>query len=285
VNRKRRDILNALTPVTALALGPDAGIIGNVYGAASPLAGRAKRDVPGLSMNIRADGAAELMIYGPIGGSMWEMGITAVDVAQLLREAGTRPVNMRINSGGGDVFQGVAIHTLLARHPGAVNGTVDGLAASAASVIMLAADRLDMSKAGFVMIHDAMTATYGNADSHDRTSATLRTVSDAMAELYADRAGEDAAFWRNLMTVNGEDGTWYSGQQAVDAGLVDGVIEPAEEDEATAWARLAAWDNVLPESIRAEVRAHARSIDEKTTPPVVAWDVRTLSDLMKEAMA
>lgn len=292
MNKRRRDILNALAPAAAFALGPDAGILGNLYGATSPIAHKPKRDVPGLSMKILASGAAELMVYGPIGGSLWDMGITAVDVAQLLRDAGERPISMRINSPGGDVFQGVAIHTLLARHPGFVSGTVDGLAASAASVIMLAADRLDMSKAGMVMVHDAMTPTYGNADTHRTAADLLDKVSLSMAELYADRAGEDAAFWRTVMTQNREDGTWYTGQEAVDAGLVDGVIEPAEDDEATAWARLSAWANVLPEKIRADVRAHAPETDppapddpEDPAPALLAWDASKLINLTREAMA
>ncbi len=286
MNKRRKDILNALTPITALALGPDAGIIGNVYGALSPLAGREKRDVPGLAMNVLASGVAELMIYGPIGGSMWDAGITAVDVAALLREAGNRPVKMHINSGGGDMFQGAAIHTLLARHPGGVTGTVDGLAASAASVIMLAADTLDMAKVGFVMVHDAMTGTYGNADTHRTSGDLLDKVSVSMADLYADRAGEDAEHWRGLMTVNREDGTWFNSQEALDKGLVDSVTESGgEDDEATAYARLSAWLPVLPTAVAANVREHAPKIDTDDTEPSIRWDAGQFATLMKEAMA
>lgn len=284
MNRRHRDILVALDPITAFALGPSANIIGNIYGATSPLTHHEKRDVPGLAMNILASGSAQLMIYGPIGGSIWDMGITAVDVAHLLREAGERPIDMFINSPGGDMFQGVAIHTLLARHPGTVTGSIDGLAASAASVVMLAADQLDMAKAGFVMIHDAMSPTYGNADTHRASADLLDKVSVSMAELYADKAGEDADYWRALMTVNREDGTWYTSQEALDVGLVDNVIQPAEDTEDTAYARLSAWSNVLPDKIRADVQAHAREIDDDSAP-ALRWDAAQFATLMKEAMA
>jgi ATP-dependent protease ClpP protease subunit len=286
MNRRRKDILASLESVTAFALGPNANIIGNIYGATSPLTHHEKRDVPGLAMNVLASGSAELMIYGPIGGSIWDMGITAVDVAHLLREAGDRPIAMRINSPGGDVFQGVAIHTLLARHPGTVTGSIDGLAASAASVVMLAADNLDMAKAGFVMIHDAMTPTYGNADTHRTSADLLDKVSASMAEMYADKAGEDADHWRALMTVNREDGTWYTAAEALDAGLVDSVTQAPEDAEDTAYARLSAWSNVLPDKIRADVLAHAPELDtEEDSEPAVRWDAAQFATLMKEAMA
>lgn len=265
----------AFGEITARILGDAAG---NIYGAASPLAARPKRDVPGLSMNVTADGTRELMVYGPIGGSFWDMGITATDVAQLLRDAGPAPINMRINSPGGDVFQGVAIHTLLARHPGTVTATIDGLAASAASVVMLAANEIQAPRAAFVMVHDAMTATYGNGKTHRTSADLLDKVSDAIAEMYSDRAGEDVPFWRDLMNENGEDGKWYTGAEAMDAGLVDSLIEVADEGPETTWARLSTWENVLPDKIRAQ----APKIE---TEPTLQWDATLLTNLMKEALA
>jgi ATP-dependent protease ClpP protease subunit len=261
MNRKRqREILTALQPAV---------------NAAMERAGSPRTDVPGLAMRPAADGStAELMIYGRIGGGGWfDEGISAADVAALLRDIGPRPLDVRINSGGGDVFDGVAIHSLLARHPGTVTVYVDGLAASAASFIMLAGHRIVAARNSFVMIHDAMTGTYGNANTHTAAAELLEMVSANIADMYAERAGEDVEFWRNLMTVNGEDGTWYTGQAAMESGLVDEITEIGDDEVAD---RLDGWDNVLrraPESVRTAVASmHREPVKEETPVPVPAAD-------------
>ena len=149
MNRRHREILTALQPAIVRAMEND-----------RTHAGRDPRSVPGLALRPRAESGdtAELLIYGRIGGGGWfSEGISAADVAALLREAGPGPVNVRVNSPGGDVFDGVAIHSLLARHPGTVTAYVDGLAASAASFIMLAGDRIVSARNAFVRFDDAMT--------------------------------------------------------------------------------------------------------------------------------
>lgn len=246
MNKRRREILAALQPAVDFALK---------QAEAAPKL----RTIPGFHLKARvsADAPAELMIYGPIGTSFFGDAISASDVAAALREAGAGPVNVRINSGGGDVFQGVAIHTLLTRHAGTVAVYVDGLAASAASFIMLAGDRVFSARNAMVMIHDGMTGTYGNADTHTRSAELLAKVSENIADMYAERAGEDAAHWRALMTVNAEDGTWYTGTEALAAGLVDEITEPADPDEedAAVAARLSGHDR-LPAKVQAFLEAH-----------------------------
>lgn len=260
MNKRRREILASLAPAVEFAA--------KQAPKASPSA------VPGLAVHARvsASAPAELMIYGPIGGSMWDGGIGAADVAAALREAGPGPIDVRLNSGGGDVFQGVAIHTLLARHAGTITVHVDGLAASAASFIMLAGDRIRMARNAMVMIHDGMTGSYGNAATLRRAADLLDKVSASIADMYAERAGEDPEHWRGLMTVNAEDGTWFTGQEAYDAGLVDELTEtPDEDEESQVWDRLANHVDILPEPIAARVRAHAADElareDELIVPP------------------
>lgn len=248
MNKRQRQILAALQPAVDLALkrGTDE-----------------RRSKPGLAMHARpsADAAAELMIYGRIGGGGWfDEGIGASDVAALLRDAGPGPINVRLNSPGGDVFDGVAIHSLLARHPGTVTVYVDGLAASAASFIMLAGDRIVSARNAFVMIHDAMTGTYGNANTHTDAAELLEKVSDNIADMYAERAGEDPQHWRALMTSKGEDGHWMTGQEALESGLVDELTEvPDDEidfaDKKTAGA-LSAWTPILPQAAREFISDH-----------------------------
>lgn len=294
MNKRRREILSKLAPAATFAMeratGPEDRIT--------------KRDVPGLAMTARptAEAPAEIMIYGRIGGGGWFMdGISAADVAALLREAGPGPIDVRINSGGGDVFDGVAIHSLFARHPGTVTCYVDGLAASAASFIMLAGDRIVAARNSFVMIHDAMTYTYGNGDTHRAAGELLDKVSENIADMYAERAGEDVEYWRNLMTVNGEDGTWYTGLEALDSGLVDEVTGAADDDDAdtedASVARLlAGWEALLPESARAFLNAHiiptAKTPVPEPTPPIeptqpsaVDWDAAQFLEQMKGCLA
>lgn len=273
VNKRRRDLLAALDPAVTFALSRNS----------TP-----KRNVPGLAMHARptADAPAELMIYGRIGGGGWfNEGISAADVAGLLREAGPGPLNVRINSGGGDVFDGVAIHSLLARHPGAVTAYVDGLAASAASFIMLAGERIVSARNAFVMIHDAMTYTYGNGDTHRASGELLDKVSDNIADMYAEKAGEDVAHWRNIMTVNGEDGTWYTGQEALAAGLVDELTQvPDDEDAEQVANKLSGWRNILPENIASKLKFP----EDKAEPPVPAavnWDAAAFLDSVRGAFA
>lgn len=252
---------------------------------------RDPRSVPGLTLRPRAEAAApaEILIYGRIGGGGWfSDGISASDVAALLREAGPGPLNVRINSGGGDVFDGVAIHSLLARHAGTVTTYVDGLAASAASFIMLAGDRIVSARNAFVMIHDAMTVTYGNGDTHRASGELLDKVSGNIADMYAERAGEDAEHWRGLMTVNGEDGTWYTGQEALEAGLVDEITETGgedpEDDEYSA-RLLAGWRNILPEKIAASITFPVEPPEPAPAPEPLAWNPGQFNEIMKGVFA
>lgn len=271
MNKRRRDILASLAPAVefARAQRPDVS----------------RETVPGLAWHARVSAAApaELMIYGPIGGSMWDGGISASDVAAVLREAGPGPIDVRLNSPGGDVFQGVAIHTLLARHAGTITMHVDGLAASAASFIMLAGDRIRMARNAMVMIHDGMTGSYGNAATLRRAADLLDKVSVSIADMYAERAGEDPEHWRGLMTVNAEDGTWFTGQEAYDAGLVDELTEtPDEDEESQVWDRLANHVDILPEPIAARVRAHAER-EEIEIPDAPDEDDSTDKDIEPDA--
>jgi ATP-dependent protease ClpP protease subunit len=252
MNKRRRDLLTALQPAVDFAL--------RAHGKRP----EADASIPGFTFKPRADAntPADLYIYGVIGGGGWfSDGIAATDVAEALKVIGPGPVNVKLNSPGGDVFDGVAIHSLLASHPGYVTVNVDGHAASAASFIMLAGDHIRGPKNAFVMLHDAMTAPYGNSATLRTAADLLDKVSGTMAEMYADRAGEDAAFWREVMTRNGEDGTWYNGTEAHEAGLFDEVTTPTKgedpEDEEYAVARLlSGWEATLGTRARAFLETH-----------------------------
>lgn len=279
MNKRRREFLTALAPATDFAMRAKSD---------------PKREVPGLALHnrISADSAAELMIYGEIGGGGWfSDGITAPDVAAALKQAGPGPLRVRINSGGGDVFHGTAIYSLLSQHPGLVTVDVDGLAASAASIVMLAGDLIRAPKHSFIMIHDAMTMPYGNAQTLRTAADLLDQVSGTLAEMYADRAGEDADFWREIMTRNGEDGTWYNGTEAHTAGLVDEILtittgeDEVTEDELVA-ARLDGWQSVLAPQARAFLAANRKPEEPQTEDdPALSWDHAALIESLKGVLA
>ncbi len=258
MNKRQRAILAQLQPAVDVAMSRT----------------KPRADVPGLAMHARptAEAAAELVVYGTIGGGGWfSDGISASDVAAALRDAGPGPLNVRLNSGGGDVFDGVAIHSLLARHQGTVTVYVDGLAASAASFIMLAGDRIVSARNAMIMIHDGMTMTYGGPATHQRSMDLLTKVSDNIADMYSEKAGENPEHWRSIMSENGEDGTWYTGVEALTAGLVDELTEVPDEQDAENVARaLVGWSQHAP--VAAFLATHPVSDDEETSDSVDTSD-------------
>lgn len=158
---------------------------------------------------------SEIEIYGGIG---WD--VTASDVSRLLKEAAPGPVTVRINSPGGSVFDGIAIASMLRRH-GDVTAIVDGLAASAASIIAIGAERRVMAAGTLLMIHNPWSMAGGNADDLRKEADVLDVIASEMAKLYADASGgklseKDA---RKLM----DDETWLTAEEAMAAGLVHAV--------------------------------------------------------------
>lgn len=165
---------------------------------------------------------AELWLYGTVGGYWW--GFDSDDVADALRNLGdVDELLVRLHSFGGSAIEGIAIANLLANHPANVRIVVDGLAASAASMIALAGAELIMSPGSQLMIHDAWVYTAGNAAELRAEADWIDKQSQNYAETYAHRAGNTAEHWRGVMLANNGDGTWYSAQEAVDAGLASRV--------------------------------------------------------------
>jgi ATP-dependent protease ClpP protease subunit len=182
-------------------------------------------------------GAGEILIYDVIDswGDCW--GVSAQDVAAALAELGNvQAITVRLNSPGGDYFEGVAIAGMLARHPATVTICVDGLAASAASVVAMGGDRIVMGAGSQLMIHEASSIAWGTAGDMRRTAAMLDQTNDDVAAMYAQRAGGDVATWRAAVAEE----TWYTAAQAVAAGLADEVAQlPARVPAEPVAARLA----------------------------------------------
>lgn len=175
----------------------------------------------------------ELYIYDEIG--YW--GTTASDLVATLSELqGVTAIDVHINSPGGDVFDGLAIMNCLRACAATVTTYVDGIAASIASVIAMAGERVVMGPHSQLMIHDASGLCLGNATDMREMADMLDFQSDNIAAVYAEKAGGSVADWRAHMTAE----TWYTAEEAVAAGLAD---EVAQRSAATAGVPMdKAWD-------------------------------------------
>lgn len=159
---------------------------------------------------------ATVFIYDEIGGSL---GVQASELVQQIHALDVTQINVRINSPGGNVFDALAIHAALLHHPAHVTTYVDGIAASAASVIAMAGDDVVMMPGAEMMIHDASNMLEGNAKAHEADAKFLDRQSDNIAEIYAARAGGTPGEWRDLMLAE----TWVYAREAVRMRLATSV--------------------------------------------------------------
>lgn len=194
---------------------------------------------------------AEVWIYDEIG--FW--GVTASDFAQDIAALDVEEITLRLNSPGGDVYDGIAIMNALMDHKAKVTVKIDALAASIASVIAMAGDEVVMGPHSEFMIHDASTLGYGDAAALREVADMLDRVSNNIAEVYAERAGGDSADWREKMLAE----TWFTAAEAVEAGLADRVAEkPARRSEEDPEARMS--QRVAAQFSRSGFRYAGRSV-------------------------
>jgi len=169
---------------------------------------------------IRARGTgAEVLIYD-------EIGAYGVSAKGFLAELGALPdgvpIDLRLNSPGGSVFDAVAIFNALTRHSGTVTVWIDGIAASAASYIAMAGDEIVMPENAFLMIHDPSGIVMGTAADMRDMAETLDKIAASMTRGYAARSGKSEEDIAALMAAE----TWFDAQDALDAGLASRMAEP-----------------------------------------------------------
>lgn len=177
--------------------------------------------------NIQA--AAEddntISVFDVIGQDYWTgEGVTAKRIAGALRSIGDRDVVVNINSPGGDMFEGLAIYNLLREHKGHVTVKVLGVAASAASIIAMAGDEVQVARAGFLMIHNAWILAAGNRHDFLAYAEYLEPFDASMADIYAARSGQDVKAIQQMM--DGE--TWIGGSAAIEQGFADSLLASDE---------------------------------------------------------
>lgn len=177
-----------------------------------------------------SDGVYELLIYGDIGESWWTESVTAQSVAQQLNDLDSTvaTINVRINSYGGSVADGLAIYNALKRHKAAKAVTVDGVAMSSASLIAMAGDTVSMPSTSILMIHAPWGGVYGNAKELRQYADVLDTFSASMADAYVKKSGKSKEEILGLLQ-DGED-HYYTGEEAVAAGFADAVDSDAVEE-------------------------------------------------------
>ena len=177
---------------------------------------------PGVRASAN-DGAATISMYTPIGQTYDGEGVTARRIGAALRNIGDNDVVVNMNSPGGDFFEGVAIYNLLRMHSAKVTINVMGIAASAASVIVMAGDEINMGEGAHLMIHNAWTVVAGNRHDMIEAAAYLEPFDNAMRDMYAARTGIDATAIAAMM--DGE--TFISASDAVAKGFATGKLDRA----------------------------------------------------------
>lgn len=204
---------------------------------------------------------AELLIYDPIGRDFRGDGVSPAEVVNALSalDEGVTDLDVRINSPGGFVDDGVAIYNALARSPHRITVHVDGLAASIASVIAMAGDEIVMSTGSRLMLHNASAITIGDAARHEDRARQLQQVNDLVAGIYASRTGEDRADVLEMMAAE----TWLTPDEAVDRGFATRVGEAKKSRPTARWGEAGALLLASYSHTPDEYQPHPRHVDQR----------------------
>lgn len=170
----------------------------------------------------------EMTIYGVIGDTWWEDSTSASDIDFALKEI-TGDIVINLNSPGGDAFDGIAIYNRLKNHEGKVTVNVDGYACSAASVIAMSADILNMGDGAMIMIHEASTAVWGNKRDMRKQADILEELEEGMIDIYMTKANVSREEIRDMVDAE----TWLSASKAKEIGFAtatETVEEPPVEN-------------------------------------------------------
>jgi len=227
-------------------------------------------------------GGRVLRLEGPIDEeSFWGDEITPADFrAELEAEEGD--VTVWINSPGGNVFAAAEIYTMLKEYAGAVTVRIASIAASAASVVAMAGNRVEMSPTALLMIHDPSTIAMGNAKDMEKAIETLNEVKESIINAYAAKSGLRHNKIAELMSNE----TWMNAKKAVELGFADAVLyegkalEPNEDGEAdkagpvTVEARMYS-SRMMDQAILNRLKVTDIKVNEPQSDPVIGMDGKT----------
>ena len=189
------------------------------------------------------NGERVLRLEGPIDSDdIWGDEVTPRAFREELN-AGDGNITVWINSPGGSVFAASEIYTMLCDYKGKVTVKIDALAASAASVVAMAGDRVLMSPTAMLLIHDPMTMAEGNAQDMQKVIETLNVVKDAILNAYVRKTGLSRAKVAKLMS----DETWMDARKAVELGFADEIMFTPEGGDEN--AQKAEWGTYSPRAM------------------------------------
>lgn len=202
---------------------------------------------------------AEIIIYAPIGESFWGDSISAKQFSDEIKklDASVNEITVRINSPGGDVFDGVAIYNRLKQHKAKIIVHIDGLAASIASIIALAGDEIIMGEGALYMIHKPWSFAMGNSNDLEEVINRLMDVEEQLVSIYAKKTKLDRAEIKKMLS----DETWLDADQAIEKGFVDSKAEDSVPIAASVFDS-AKWINKAPKTFKSETDAISSAKDE-----------------------
>jgi ATP-dependent Clp endopeptidase proteolytic subunit ClpP len=210
---------------------------------------------------------AEIWIYESIGEDFWSGGgVTSKKFQEELAAITAKQIDLHINSPGGAVFDGVAIYNLLKQHAANVTTYIDGLAASIASVIALAGDRVVMAENALFMIHNPSGLVMGTADDMRKTADVLDKVRSTMSGVYSGKTGKAEDEINGLLDAE----TWFTAAEAMAAGFVDEVAEEMD---------LAACAHFLPVMAKAGFKHIPKQINASRPAPTAKDAEKSLRDV------
>jgi len=201
-----------------------------------------KRDLPSAAMErwnggIKAAKSDDnsISIFDVIGADYWGEGVTASRIAGALRSLNGADVTVNLNSPGGDMFEGLAIYNLLREYEGKVTVKVLGLAASAASIIAMAGDDIQIGRGAFLMIHNCWVYAMGNRHDLAQIASDMEPFDKAMGDIYSVRTGLSKVEVAAMM----DEETYIGGSDAVEKGFADRLLsadEISDDDDSPAAA-------------------------------------------------
>jgi len=209
---------------------------------------------------------SEIWIYEEIGENWWDgSGITAKGFQKELSAIKSSQIDLHINSPGGLVFDGITIHNLLKQHPANVTTYIDGLAASIASVIALAGNRVVMAENALFMIHKASGAVFGNSDDMRDFAEKLDKVNVSIATTYMGKTGKKDDEIDEMM----KNETWLTAKEALEAGFIDEISGEAD---------MSACVKFVPVMQKAKFQRIPENISAKKEKP----DARTIERILRD---
>jgi ATP-dependent Clp protease protease subunit len=219
---------------------------------------KAKSEQP-FKIRSKTATKAEIILYASIGESWWGDSVSAKQFSDEMKalDPAVNELDVRINSPGGDVFDGIAIYNRLCQFKGTVNVYIDGLCASIASIIALAGDTVTMGEGALYMVHLPWTFAMGNRDDLENTVDLLRNIEEQMLSIYSKATSLDRETLRQMLVNE----TWLDADQAIEKGFVDKKSEDSVPIAASVFDK-AKWINKAPRNYNSETKVISAGIND-----------------------